>query len=288
MGFSASISAVNNGTGYTTRTNHQQRNYNLYGTSEVDKGGSVSNPFGIINTEESCKSESAPKAEQENSSIGDTLSDIALSPFAALKCLFSGDFGLDDFSLMLAYLKGNEYATSIMNTRRSLQDIRNGKVEPDKDVNAVTSIKELIDAGYNPEFAKQFASAAKQNANNIGTLRKCLAGVRKLLEDEGNVSSRGAGTLGEDAKDAVHYLDKDETFKQNFKKVDYKGDLTKLPAGCIVIWDPYTGCDGKLHESGHIAVTLGNGDEASDHVQKLRNRNSKYTVYMPKSSAKTA
>ena len=53
---------------------------------------------------------------------------------------------------------------------------------------------------------------------------------------------------------------------KNFKEIDLSKveDPTKLPAGCILIYDRN---DGYSREHGHIAVTLGDGRTASDLIE---------------------
>lgn len=60
----------------------------------------------------------------------------------------------------------------------------------------------------------------------------------------------------------------------NFKEVRLKGDeLSKLPAGCIIVYDAYEPCTDKngktenIGEDGHVLITLGNGKGCSDRLE---------------------
>lgn len=154
--------------------------------------------------------------------------------------------------------------------------IQQGKIPSDiqgkivnKNYNTKTDMATLKGV-YNPEKGNTLANVAEKNANGMGTTGWCLKGVRTGLEKAG--VSTGA-SMGASAYQATNALDKNP----NFKKVEVaQGDLTNLPAGCVIVWDASAG-----HEHGHIAVTLGDGKEASDHVQNISQRNASHSVYVP-------
>lgn len=124
---------------------------------------------------------------------------------------------------------------------------------------------------YNSKLGERFARIADNNARQMNTSGKCAKGVRTAMEKAGIAN----GFRVESAKDADRILNHHKDFKP--VAVNYN-DLTKLPAGCIIVWEASNG-----HPHGHIAVTLGNGQEASDKPRTLiRRANVVYSVYMPK------
>jgi len=132
---------------------------------------------------------------------------------------------------------------------------------------------------YNFEFGRELAAAARKMAEGMGSVGYCLRGVAKTLKKFFN--GKTALSSLSSAYMSAEKLENDPMLKKCFTKVDVKKeDLTSLPAGCIVVWQrggPTEG--GKKH--GHIAITLGNGKEASDHVQKQVVRDCAYSVYYP-------
>lgn len=136
--------------------------------------------------------------------------------------------------------------------------------------NTNTSLASLKNV-YSAEMGNTFANIAHKNARSIGTTGWCLRGVQKALERAG--LHRG-GSMGASAYQAVGNLSNNK----NFKQVQVtRNDLKDLPAGCIIVW-----AKTSKNPHGHIAVTLGNGKEASDHVQSLiTNRNASFSVYAP-------
>ncbi|HNW26778.1 MAG TPA: hypothetical protein PKI94_08335 [Candidatus Gastranaerophilaceae bacterium] len=124
---------------------------------------------------------------------------------------------------------------------------------------------------YNAELGNTFANIANKNARSTGTIGKCLKGVRLALDWAG---LHKGGSMGASAYQAVGNLSNNKNFKQ--VQVS-RNDLKNLPAGCIIVWNRTS-----KNPHGHIAVTLGNGKEASDHVQNLiTNMNASFTVFAP-------
>ena len=100
---------------------------------------------------------------------------------------------------------------------------------------------------------QQLAKAAEGVAKARGTTGRCYAGVCDSLRKIGvNVSGMSA------------YMAADQLANSpKFKEVKVSPDqLKSLPSGAIVVW-------GKTDVSphGHISVALGDGREASDHIQ---------------------
>lgn len=124
---------------------------------------------------------------------------------------------------------------------------------------------------YNPELGNAFANIANRNARSTGTIGWCLRGVRRALE---KAELHLGGSMGASAYQSLNSLSNN----RNFKQVQVsRNELKSLPAGCIIIWDR-----NSRNRHGHIAVTLGNGKEASDHVQNLITTiNAGFTVFAP-------
>ena len=103
-------------------------------------------------------------------------------------------------------------------------------------------------------FGNQLAQAAERSARTRNTVGYCAAGVSDALNRVG-VPGRGHA-----------YQKADQLAASNrFREVNVSAsDLRNLPAGAVVVWGrsaakPY----------GHVTVSLGNGNEASDHVQRM-------------------
>lgn len=174
------------------------------------------------------------------------------------------------FELIMNYLQTlpQDFATFSMN----MHDYKKG-FTPFGDFSKYICAKTDLTAfktNYNSKLGERFAKIAYNNAREINSSGKCAKGVRTALEKTG-ISD---GFQVASAKDADTLLNN----HKDFKKVDVNyNDLKKLPAGCIIVWEASEG-----HQHGHIAVTLGNGQEASDKIRSIvRREGVKYTVYMP-------
>lgn len=123
---------------------------------------------------------------------------------------------------------------------------------------------------YNPDLANKLANIAAYNAKKTNTIGFCSKIATNSLCDAGLTTSQIKCPA---ACQVAEKLSK----HQNFKAVSVaKDDLKNLPAGCVIVWQPNAG-----HPYGHIAVTLGDGNEASDHIQKLCVRDTMFSVYVP-------
>lgn len=126
---------------------------------------------------------------------------------------------------------------------------------------------------YNPKLSARLANTAYSTANTRNTVGMCYRGVKDALIranlDDGSLSGRSA-------YQAYSQLKNDENFTE--VKVG-KNELKNLPAGCLIVWDASEG-----HPHGHITTTLGNGKEASDHIQNVIIRDAKYAVFVPTST----
>ena len=131
---------------------------------------------------------------------------------------------------------------------RSVAAVRNA------DINTSTNLEELKNVGYNSEKGGRLAKSVANNA--VGFTGYCAKYVRQALERTG----LGTGVRG-DGYEYSSILSQNP----NFKEVSTKNlDLASLPAGCILVYD--RGVAGYSRQSGHVEVTLGNGQAVSDGV----------------------
>lgn len=119
---------------------------------------------------------------------------------------------------------------------------------------------------------QRLASVAQRVANNRNTVGWCYTAVADSVS-----RAIGVSLWGKSAYMAAPIL------AQNDKIREVKGvkasTLPKLPAGAIVVW-------GKTGVSphGHISVALGDGREASDHIDRQRTQlrgHTNFRVFMP-------
>jgi hypothetical protein len=101
--------------------------------------------------------------------------------------------------------------------------------------------------------AAKIAASAKCVANKMDSNGYCYRGVKRALKPF------GVHLEGQSAYMAKDMLKEDPRFK-----VVAVNEFDNLLPGDILVHGK-----SKAHRNGHIAVYLGNGKEASDHVQKL-------------------
>lgn len=99
-------------------------------------------------------------------------------------------------------------------------------------------------------FSRSIAGSAKRVASSMRSVGYCYRGVKRALKHA------GVTLTGSSAFMAKRQLESDSRFQ--------KVALSKLKVGDILVHGK-----SKAHPHGHIAVYLGNGKEASDHVGKL-------------------
>lgn len=117
--------------------------------------------------------------------------------------------------------------------------------------------------------AGRLAESARRTAASMNTTGWCARGVNRALEAAGLQVPRKAS--------AYMYGDmlaKDSRFRE-VKLSDEQ--IRNLPPGAIVVSGAYNS-PGNPH--GHIAVTLGNGKEASDHIANIRTHGTQ-RVFIP-------
>lgn len=103
--------------------------------------------------------------------------------------------------------------------------------------------------------AAQLASIAERTANSMGTTGQCALGVNNSLIAAGLASERGHA-----------YQKADQLARDvDFQEVGVPRDqLAALPPGAVVVWGR-----SSAKPYGHVTVSLGDGREASDHVQRM-------------------
>ncbi len=137
-----------------------------------------------------------------------------------------------------------------------------------KDVKTTHKLSTNINnSGYNEKTGEAIAEEAESVAGKTNTVGKCYRGVKNSLK------KFGVNLEGGSAYQAASQLADNDNFKE--VKVD-RDELKELPAGAVVVWDKSA---GKQH--GHISIALGDGREASDHIQQQMTSRPKYRVFLP-------
>lgn len=118
----------------------------------------------------------------------------------------------------------------------------------------------------------KLARAAQRIATIRDTVGWCYSGVADAV-----AKALGVQLYGNSAYQASSILARSDDFEE-VRSIRAK-DLPKLPAGAVVVW-------GKTSVSphGHISVALGNGNEASDHIDEQRTQlrgHTNFRVFMP-------
>jgi hypothetical protein len=132
---------------------------------------------------------------------------------------------------------------------------------------------QVTEKSYDSEFAESLAKNARAVAKKMersGSDGKCFRGVKRAL------SKFRILLTGKFARLAADQLAKLPNMKEI--AVD-RSDLNDLKPGSIVVWSK-----GKDHPYGHISIALGDGDEASDHIQgQITNlsKGSTFRVFIP-------
>ncbi|MCY1043934.1 LysM peptidoglycan-binding domain-containing protein [Corallococcus sp. bb12-1] len=117
--------------------------------------------------------------------------------------------------------------------------------------------------------ASRLASSAQSMASSMNTTGWCAKGVNRALAAAGlNVNPLPSAYM------YGNVLAKDSRFRE-VSLTDEQ--IKQLPPGAIIVSDAYNS-PGNPH--GHIAVTLGNGREASDHIAGIRTHGTQ-RVFIP-------
>lgn len=120
---------------------------------------------------------------------------------------------------------------------------------------------------------EELAEIARTTGGAEGTTGWCLKGVNDTLE-----KAYGFRLSYNSAYQALGEMQNKEGFEDVTDKYTTDDDLRNLPAGAMVIWE-----NGNGHQHGHISIALGNGQEASDHIQNQTTTRygTKFHVFMP-------
>ncbi len=124
-------------------------------------------------------------------------------------------------------------------------------------------------AGKFDSTAQHLANVARQVASSMDTRGWCARGVMTALEKAGLKVPRVPS-----AWMAASKLAADPRFRE-VKLTD--AEIKKLPPGAIIVSGAF---NSPTNPHGHIAVSLGNGKEASDHIANIRT-NGTQRVFIP-------
>lgn len=160
-----------------------------------------------------------------------------------------------------------------------------------KSYNTKTDIAALKDI-YNPKLGNKLANIAENNAKKTNTVGLCAGGTNTAIEKAGLAKGE---TRVSAAYQEIGVLEHHDNFKEITSLITDKKDLATLPAGCVIVFDKNR---DKNHvnkrlsdEYGHILVTLGDGQAASDHTENLKetlsNYSGQYHVFVPVESKKS-
>lgn len=117
----------------------------------------------------------------------------------------------------------------------------------------------------------ELASIAQATASSMGSTGWCLKGVNNALE-----KAYGFRLSYNSAYQAIPALQSRSDFTEVTNQYPNAQSLTNLPAGAIVVWE-----NSSNHPHGHISIALGNGQEASDHIQSQTvNYGTQYHVFV--------
>ena len=120
---------------------------------------------------------------------------------------------------------------------------------------------------YNADSGKLLAQNALEYSHDFHN--KCSLHVNNAIEASGLGNSTDA-----DAYEMIGVLNSNP----NFKSISKDTDVTKLPAGCIVVYDK--GVSGYSDEYGHVEIAAGDGRGVSDGIHEKIKPNPS-AIYMP-------
>lgn len=103
--------------------------------------------------------------------------------------------------------------------------------------------------------AQRLAGAAARVASTTGTTGRCFAGVKAAIAE-----ATGLRLTGGSAYLAADQLARSGRFRE---VATTRAELPGLPPGAVVVWDR-----GAANPHGHVSIALGDGREASDHIQR--------------------
>lgn len=126
--------------------------------------------------------------------------------------------------------------------------------------------------------SKSYTSSIKKIAQQRNTIGKCYPAVADAVDPHMKKKF-----FGMSASDAAAQLAADPNFGEVTRNFPQSSDLKELPEGAIVVWRK-----GPRSPNGHISIALGDGREASDHIQgqitNYRGDTTGYRVFYPKNA----
>ena len=129
---------------------------------------------------------------------------------------------------------------------------------------------ESITKFYNAQKGQNLSQRALSDANS-NSLGRCAAYVKDAIAN----CNMGSYEQGHGYQVAGILKN-----NKNFKEINVApNDLNKLPAGCVIVYNK--GADGYSSQYGHVEITLGNGNAASDFVNHNIRPSEDVTVFIP-------
>ena len=127
----------------------------------------------------------------------------------------------------------------------------------------------LQDVNFNQDKAKEMAQNARVHAKSKSS-GNCALYVSNAIEESGIPVTRGH----------AFQMENNLRNNENFKEISIsKDEFAKLPAGCILVYPK--GVAGYSSDFGHIEITLGNGETASDFLNKNPKYSENMKVFVP-------
>ena len=129
---------------------------------------------------------------------------------------------------------------------------------------------ESISKFYNAQKGQNLSQRALSDANS-NSLGRCAAYVKDAIAN----CNMGSYEQGHGYQVAGILKN-----NKNFKEINVApNDLNKLPAGCVIVYNK--GAAGYSSQYGHVEITLGNGNAASDFVNHNIRPSEDVTVFIP-------
>lgn len=170
------------------------------------------------------------------------------------------------------YQSTSNYTTnklfSITTPSYKTNNVKRAKVS--NNFNTKTNLPQFNDINYNSEKGKTLAVKVSQNAGSKSQ-KLCARYAKRAIAESG---------LGQ--YESGHAYECKDILKRNpnFKEITVSGsELSKLPAGCIIVYD--RGDAGYSPKYGHIEITLGDGRAASDFINNRIKPSDKAHVFVP-------
>lgn len=136
-------------------------------------------------------------------------------------------------------------------------------------IKTTLKLPELKEAGYNKKKGEELAKIISARSTYEGFDNFCARNVKKAIQDAG---------LGRYEYGHGYQMADILSRNKNFKEISTKNiNLSKLPAGCILVYDK--GIAGYSSEYGHTEITLGDGRAASGGI--TRNIRNGARVFIP-------